>query len=158
MDSIDEKIDILGKSGWKRQANRNPPSDNLINLNTTIIMRAIILAVTLSVSSTELNDDRLQALTADLCRIINNEFNIEAVLAEGPAQKGAKGEPITLGIIILTFLSSGSAIALLNILKSYFDREPSINMKIKREDGTEIAIAAKNMSPEQIKEIIGTLE
>ena len=97
-------------------------------------------------------------MTADLCRTIIKETDIEAKLAEGAFEKGAKGEPINLGLIVLTFLRSGSAIALLNIMKSYFEREPSIKMTIRRKDNTEITIDAKNMRPELMKEIFGTVE
>jgi hypothetical protein len=41
------------------------------------------MAVTLSISSTEISDDRIQTLTSDLCRSITKETDIEAELAEG---------------------------------------------------------------------------
>jgi hypothetical protein len=112
----------------------------------------IAMAVTLSISSTEISDDRIQTLTSDLCRSITKETNIEAELAEGISQKGAKGDPITLGLIVLTFISSGSAVALLNVLKSYFERDSTLKVNIMREDGAKLAINAKNMKPELIEE------
>lgn len=41
------------------------------------------MAITLSVSSPELSDERVQALTGDLCRTITKETDVEAKLAEG---------------------------------------------------------------------------
>lgn len=112
------------------------------------------MVVSLSISSPELSDDRVQNLTLDLCRTITRETDIAAELPRDIAGRGTKGEPITLGLIVLTILKGGSAVAFLNVLKSYFDREPSIKMKIKREDGTEVVIDAKNMQPDKIKDII----
>ena len=112
------------------------------------------MATTLSISSPELNDAHIQKLTADLSRIIGKETDIEAELAERISEKGFKGDPITLGLISLTFISSGSVVALFGIIKSFLEREKSIQVTIKRENGTEITIDAKNFGPHQIKEIL----
>ena len=112
------------------------------------------MAITLSVSSKQLNDERLQTLSSDLCRSIIKETDIEAELAEGAAQRGARGEPITVGLILLTFFSSKSAVALLNVLKSYFERDSSLAVNIQREDGAKLVISAKNMKPDQIENIL----
>lgn len=110
------------------------------------------MEVTLSISSEELSDSQIQALTKDLCRTIPKETDIEAELVEGTTQKGAKGEPITLGLIALTFLSSGVAVALINVLKSYFERETSLEVNLRRKDGAKLMINAKNMRSDQIEE------
>jgi hypothetical protein len=112
----------------------------------------IAMAVTLSISSTELSEDRIQTLTSDLCRSIIKETDIEAELAEDIYPKGAKGEPITLGLIVLTFLSGGSAVALINVLKSYFERDSTLEVSIEQKNGAKLAINAKNMKPEQIED------
>lgn len=118
----------------------------------------IVMPAALSISSTELSDDRIHDLTFDLCRTLNKESDIEAELPKGIIEKGSRGEPITLGLIFLTILKSGSVVTFLNILKYYLEREPSIKMSIKRENGTEVMIDAKNMRPDQIAEIKKLLE
>lgn len=110
------------------------------------------MVVTLSVSSPELSNERIQALTRDLCGTITKETDIEAELAKGTAQKEAKGEPITLGLIALTFLSSGTAVALLEVLKSYLARESTLEITLERNDGAKLIINAKNLEKEQINE------
>ena len=52
------------------------------------------MAITLSVSSPELSEERIQALIGDLYRTITKETDVEAELAKGVTQRGAKGEPI----------------------------------------------------------------
>ena len=84
------------------------------------------MTIILSVSSPELSIERIQALTGDLCRTITKETDVEAELAKGVAQRGAKGDPITLGLIALTFLSGGSAVALLDVLKSYMAMDSTL--------------------------------
>jgi hypothetical protein len=118
----------------------------------------IAMAVTLSISSDELSDDRIQKLTSDLCRTISKETDIEAELPENISQKGARGGPIILGLIFLTILKSGSAVAFLNVLKSFLDRVPSIKVTIKQDGVSEVTIDAKNMHPDQIKAILEIIE
>lgn len=110
------------------------------------------MTLTLSVSSTDLSDDRIQTLTSDLCKSINKETDIEAELAEGVSKRGTKGEPITIGLIVLTFFSGGSAVALFSVLKSYFERDSTLKVSIQRKDGAQLAINAKNMEPKLIEE------
>ena len=110
------------------------------------------MTIILSVSSPELSIERIQALTGDLCRTITKETDVEAELAKGVAQRGAKGDPITLGLIALTFLSGGSAVALLDVLKSYMARDSTLELSLERNDGAKLIINAKNMRKEQINE------
>lgn len=115
------------------------------------------MPTTLKISSSELNDERIQSLTLSLCKTIAEETDIEVELVKNLAKRGERGEPITAGLVILTALSSGSAVALFNLLKSYFEREPSIKISIKRENGREVLIDAKNIKFNEIKEILGSL-
>jgi hypothetical protein len=110
------------------------------------------MAIILSVSSHELSDEHIQTLTRDLCRKITKETYIEAELSKGVAHRGAKGEPITLGLIALTFISGGSAVALLDVLKSYLARDSTLELTLERNDGVKLIINAKNVREEQIDE------
>lgn len=116
------------------------------------------MAITLAVSSPKLSDERVQALTGDLCRTIANETDVEAKLAEGVDQIGAKGEPISLGIIVLTFLSGGSAVALLDVMKSYLSRDSTLKLTLERNDGAKLILNAKNMRKELIDETFNTFK
>jgi hypothetical protein len=108
----------------------------------------------LNLSSTDLDDEDLQQLTQELCNSIASETEIKAELPSGAVQQGHKGDPITLGAIVLSFLSSGSAVALFNIFKAYFDRNSSFTIKAKKADGTELEISAQNMKLEQIQALL----
>ena len=68
------------------------------------------MTVTLNLSSSELDDENLQALTRQLCDSIADETNIKAEIPSGEVQQGHKGDPITLGTIALTFFGSGGVI------------------------------------------------
>lgn len=104
----------------------------------------------LQLSSDALPDDELDALTRQLAGTIASETPIDARLPEGDAAPGAKGDAVTIGTLALTFLSSGAAVALFEVLKTYFAREPSLEIAIKRPDGAEVTVSAQNLAPEQL--------
>jgi hypothetical protein len=117
-----------------------------------------MMNVTLNLSSSELDGEDLQNLTRQLCDSIVNETDINAEIPSGVVQQGHKGDPITLGLIALTFIKSGAAVALFNVLKAYFERNSSFTIKAKKADGTELEITAQNMKLEQIQALLSQLE
>lgn len=104
--------------------------------------------------NSDIDHEALHALTQQLCASINSETDIQAEIPSGAVQPGHKGDPITIGTIALTFLSSGSAVALFNIFKAYFERDASFTIKAKKPDGTEVEISAQNMKLEQIQALL----
>ncbi len=116
------------------------------------------MTVELTISSEELDNEDIQELTTDLCQTIVKETDIDAKIARGPTQTGTRGEPITLGLLALTFLSGSSAVALFNVFKSYFDRESSLKLDLQKDDGTKLTINAQNMKPEQIEATLNRFE
>lgn len=105
---------------------------------------------TLSLASDALSPEDLQGLTRSLTTTINRETDIEAKLPEGPGAAGARGEPITIGVIALSFLTSGAAVAMFNVLKSYFERSSSLKMTFER-GGKRLAITAENVKDKHIE-------
>lgn len=107
----------------------------------------------LSISSEERSDTNIEKLTADFYRDLIKEGHLKAELAKVEVQKKVKGErtkgdPITIGLIIITALKSGAVVSLLNVLKSYLEKRPPITVKIKTRDGTEITIEKNDVRPE----------
>jgi hypothetical protein len=112
----------------------------------------------LNLSSSELDNEELQSLTRQLCDSIADETDIKAEIPNGAVAEGTKGDPITLGLIALTFIKSGAAVALFNVLKAYFERNSSFTIKAKKADGTELEITAQNMKLEQIQALLSQLD
>lgn len=113
------------------------------------------MVVKLALSSKYLNEEDLQELTIELRRTLVDETNIEAKLVESASEKGTRGEPITLGLIALTFLTSGAAVALFNVFKSFFDRKKYLELEMIKEDGTKLNIKAENIRLEDLKDFLG---
>jgi hypothetical protein len=109
---------------------------------------------TLQLTAGDLSDEDLQKLTRDLSKTVNDETGVKATLPEKPGEAGTRGDPITLGTIILTAFSSGTVVALFNVIKSYIERKPSLELEFNREDGQQLKIKAEQLSKDQIDHTI----
>jgi len=110
---------------------------------------------TLQLTASDLSDEDLQKLTLELSKTLNDETEAKATIPEKPSEAGSKSDVvITLGTIILTALSSGTVVALFNVIKSYVERKPSLELEFKREDGQQIKIKAEQLNKNQIDHTI----
>ncbi|MGA2113797.1 MAG: hypothetical protein ABSH56_03490 [Bryobacteraceae bacterium] len=106
----------------------------------------------LCITDPEAGDEQKQQLTRDLVRTLSRETDMTAALPEpAAAAPGSRGDPVTLGTIALTFLSGGSAVALIKVLETYFQRKSSLQVELKKPDGRALTINAENMAADQIE-------
>ena len=108
------------------------------------------MRVDLSINSGALSPEDVQGLTQDFCRLLNSETEIAAALPERPSVAGERGDPVTLGVLALTFMSSGAAVALFEVAKSIFERNATLEMVFEREDGKVLKIRTENVSSQKI--------
>ena len=91
------------------------------------------MPIELSLSATNLTDDELQQLTRELREALRDEgVDAELVIASAPAHtKGGEWEVI--GQLVLKGLSiGGGGAALFNVLKTYLQRKPTLEIEVKR--------------------------
>jgi len=99
----------------------------------------------LALSSDRLAEDDLQSLTRELSMVLNRETDVAAALPEAPPEPGARGDATMLYTLVLTFMTSGAAVAMFQVFKSYVERNSSLQLKLKRGDGDELVIDQTNM-------------
>ena len=103
------------------------------------------MAILLSISATDMDDDSLQKLTLQLCRDLR-EDGIESSLIEQPAIPGTKGDLVTIGQILLAAIGAGGPIvALINVLKVYVQRKPSLQFEFQTKYGNKVKITADDL-------------
>jgi hypothetical protein len=100
--------------------------------------------LTLSLSA-NIPDERIARLTRELGRDLSRE-GLTAHTPEPPAVPGERGEPVTLGLLALALLTSGTVKALIGCLKAYVSREPSLIIRLRRADGAEMEVNARNVN------------
>ena len=116
------------------------------------------MGVLVSLDCSELDKSDLQDLTDELAGELNGVQGISAERAALVAAKGARGDVISIGTIVLTFISSGAAVAAINVLKTYFDREPTLKIKFKSDAGDELTLDAKNLKAEQVDKALKLID
>src|SRR5687768_13489490 len=115
------------------------------------------MAARLTLHSPDLDKADLQALTDELAGELNAISGVEAQRLEETGAKGSRGEVITIGNIVLAFISSGAAVAAINVLKTYFARQSSLSFDIVGEDGQKITLNGKNLKSDQFETAIKVL-
>ena len=80
----------------------------------------------------------IDALRADL------DAHVGATsFAEGESREGEKGGPIEIATLVISLLGTPAAVALVGVLKSYFDRERVTELKVTTDKGSvEIKVPA----------------
>lgn len=93
-------------------------------------------------------------MSREVSTTLNREIDVQATLPAGPSTPGSRGEPITAGMVLMTFLSSGTAAALIHTLRSFFDRDRTLEIEIDRGDGKAFRLTGENVSAAQIDRTI----
>jgi hypothetical protein len=102
-------------------------------------------------TSNDLDPEQLQGIARDLCRTLNSETNIEAMLSRSGLSRGSRGDPATVGTLALAFITSGAAVALVKVFEAYVSRKSSLELQLEKPDGRKLRISAQDVRPEQIE-------
>ncbi len=108
----------------------------------------------LSIRCNELSDEDIQELAADIAATLNSESDLSAKLEEKTGTQGLKGDALTIGQIVLTALTSGTVVALINVLKSYVERKSSLTFEVQCGEHQKISIRAENMDEKRFDETV----
>jgi hypothetical protein len=112
--------------------------------------------LSLNIVATDADPSDLQKVTRELAATLNRQPGIDASLAEGASEPGAKGDPITLGAILLQLASGGGVfVTLIGVLKNWMERDPAISVEfeMQRQDGAKLKIRADRVKPDSIEQL-----
>ena len=109
------------------------------------------LQIALAVVAPDLQAGKIQVITRELARSLREQNVGEVTLQENEGKAGYKGDPITVGSIIMTLIASGGvATSLIGVMKAYFERSQSFKLDLVRPDGRRLSIDATHVSTSQI--------
>lgn len=109
-------------------------------------------SLTVSLSA-NLSEARLAQLTRDLERDLSRA-GVQARPIEAPPVPGEKGEPITLGVLALALVTSGTVKAVIECFKAYLARERALTIRLTRGDGTQVEVTARNVDAPAVREAL----
>jgi len=107
----------------------------------------------LRVSISGLPDTRLAQLTREFAFDLSRA-GIDARPVEMSRVPGEKGEPITLGVLALALVTSGTVKAAIECFKSYFSRERTLSMKLTCADGKQVEVTAQNVDTAAVRQAL----
>jgi len=100
--------------------------------------------------------DRAKAAALDLDDELRRAFRDE--LPKIPHPSGAKGDPITVGAIVIALISSGAITKALDCVKAWMERDPlDRQLRVKGNVGdrqVDLVVDATNIGDQNIHEII----
>lgn len=112
------------------------------------------------VSDQNLSADELDALVRKLPADAAGE-GLALDLLEGTRSPGGganhRGDPITIGAFALGLVTSGTIVALFNLLKSYVERSDELAVEFEKKDGSPVKLQMKNITLEKFKGVIREL-
>lgn len=106
----------------------------------------------------EIRPDRLAETARHLALELDRQPALTAGLLPAPSTPGERGGDGMLFQLLLTFLTGGAAKALLDTLARYFENDSTLSVHIKAVDGSEIKIEGSDLRPENVVEMIHTLQ
>jgi len=123
------------------------------------------MSIMISISAPDLDDESLQVLTRQLCQDLRNETDYEASLdtesTKSSSGSGAKsgGELEIIGHILIKAAGAGGAlVALVNVIKSYVSRKPSLQVKIRKKNGDAIEINANDLRSDDMTILVRAIK
>jgi hypothetical protein len=86
--------------------------------------------------------------------------HVDADRPEATARPGEKGNLVAIGTLVLKFVQTKAAAALIGVFKSLLDRDSrlQLTLKLKRTDGATLELAADHLRPEQYDRTIAVTE
>jgi hypothetical protein len=106
--------------------------------------------MTVSLSAT-IPDARLAQLTNELERDLSRAGIQARPLKAAPPAPGDKGEPITLGVLALALITSGTIKAMIECFKAYLSRERALTIKLVVADGTQVEVTSRNVDTPAVR-------
>ena len=117
------------------------------------------MAITLSLSAADLDNDDLQDLTRRLCRDLTDETGVTATLATQPAEPGTKGGDLPVyGQIIIAAISGGGFAGLVNVLKAYVQRKPTLQFEWYKKNGDKLTVIGDDLKASDMSHLTKAIE
>jgi hypothetical protein len=112
------------------------------------------MAATITLLDETRSLEDLHRLALALRRTLEREAPVEAHLPQETPAPGTRGDAVSVGTLVLTFLTSGAAVAMFEVLRTLFARDRDLRIELTREDGARLSLTAHNMQPRAIDESV----
>ena len=108
----------------------------------------------------ETDSDPAREAVMDLADDLKRELGDELPKLETP-DSGNKGDPVTVGVILISLITSGAVVKALDCIKTWISKDPAVReLRIKGNAGgkeVDLTITAKNVGDDEVAKIISAV-
>jgi hypothetical protein len=104
--------------------------------------------------SAELPERRMAQITRDLSRDLSREGISSKTMDWQRSEPGARGDPVTIGVIALALVTGGTIKDLIKCLTANLSKEKGLKVKVTRPDGLLVEITSKNVGTAAVQEAL----
>jgi len=115
------------------------------------------MSAQLSISRGGLEPEDVDRLSRELERELTETGGVMLNAAPRSAAPGQRGDPITVGTLLLAAITSGTVSAVFSVIKSYVDRGDELTFEGTGTDGKPVKIAMKNIKLERFRSMLSDL-
>src|SRR5689334_4981174 len=101
----------------------------------------------------ELPERRMAQISRDFSRDLSRE-GISSKPIEQPNEPGTRGDPVTIGVIALALVTSGTIKGLIKCLTACLSMEKGLKVKVTRPDGLLVEITSRNVETAAVQEAL----
>lgn len=123
------------------------------------------MEVTLSLESNALSPEEIAELTRELCNTLDEQPNLQATIPQTPAPPGSRADGVVLYHLIQLLVGpmgdvlkhAGGVVvgeSVLVYLRPYFERVPSLTMKLRNQLGREFTLTSESVAPHRIQQTV----
>jgi Effector Associated Constant Component 1 len=102
--------------------------------------------------------EQVRDISASLLKDLVAELGLDARLATESGSPGDRGDPVTIGMIIVSLVKSGAILGFTRLLQTYISRVPSLELTIARSDGQKIQLKSTNFTDEQLDKTLTSIQ
>ena len=113
---------------------------------------------TIELSAPNLAPEQLQDISSSLLKDLAVELGLNARFTTEAGKLGDKGDPITIGAIIVSLAKSGAILGVIRLLQTYIRRVPSLELTIARPDGQKLKLRSNNFTEEQLDKTLKSIQ
>jgi len=113
---------------------------------------------TIQLTAPNLAPEQLQDISSSLLKDLVVELGLNARFTTEAGKLSDKGDPVTIGVIIVSLAKSGAILGLIRLLQTYIRRVPSLELTVARPDGQKIKLRSSNFTDEQLAKTLKSVQ
>jgi membrane-associated two-gene conflict system component 1 (EACC1) len=115
------------------------------------------MGTSLKLSGDQLGDAELQRMTDEMADVLGREAGITAEVPRRQPGPGEKGEPITIGLLVMAAITSGAIPAFFDVVGSFVQRSRRLEISVTGNDGRTVTLTSENVSQKDREHTIAQL-